>query len=61
MAGFPPRKNEALTIVFPIFGPDGNPLTGAAGLDSERSLDGAGFADCVNEAAEIGATGWYSL
>jgi len=55
------KKNTALTLVFPLADADGQPITGAAGLDSERSQDGGAFADCTNEAAEIGVTGWYTL
>ncbi len=55
------KKNTALTLVFPLTDADGQPITGAAALDSEKSQDGGGFADCTNEAAEIGTTGWYAL
>jgi hypothetical protein len=55
------KKNTALTLVFPLADADGQPITGAAGLDSEKSQDGGAFADCTNEAAEIGVTGWYAL
>ncbi len=57
------QKNTALTLVFPILDADGgNTITGqAGGADSQRSLDGASFAACANEIAEIGATGWYTL
>jgi hypothetical protein len=55
------KKNTALTLVFPLADSDGQPITGAAGLDSEKSQDGGSFADCTNEAAEIGVTGWYAL
>lgn len=55
------KKNAALTLTFPLTDSDGQPITGAAGLDSERSQDGGGFSDCTNEAAEIGTTGFYSL
>jgi hypothetical protein len=59
-------KNVATVIVFPIQKNDGTYITGAAGLDSEIDhwADGSapnGFADCTNEAAEIGTTGIYSL
>lgn len=41
------------TVVFPIFNSTGVLITGAAGLDSEVSLNGADFANCTNEAVEI--------
>jgi len=55
------KKNTAATLVFPLADADGQPITGAAALDSEKSQDGGGFADCTNETAEIGTTGWYAL
>ena len=60
------QKNVASYIVFPIVDADGDFVTGATGLDSEIDSwsDGAapdGFADCTNEATEIGATGIYYL
>jgi uncharacterized protein YjlB len=59
-------KNVATYIVFPIVDADGDPVSGASGLDSEMDAwsDGAapdGFADCTNEATEIGSTGQYYL
>jgi hypothetical protein len=56
-----PRKNTAFRVYFPIFDADGDLVTGAASLDSEVSIDGAAFADCTNEATEIGSTGLYYL
>lgn len=56
-----PVKNAALRITFPIFDADGDLVSGATGLDSEVSIDGAAFADCTNEATEIGSTGMYYL
>lgn len=56
-----PRKNTAFRVYFPILDADGDPVSGAAGLDSERSIDGAAFADCTNEATEIGSSGIYYL
>lgn len=56
-----PIKNTALRIYFPIYDADGDPVTGASALDSEVSIDGAAFADCTNEATEIGSTGIYYL
>ncbi len=60
------QKNIATRIVFPIVDADGDTVTGAAGLDSEidEFADGSnpsGFADCTNEATEIGTTGIYYL
>jgi hypothetical protein len=60
------QKNVATRIVFPIVDADGDMVTGATGLDSEidQWADGAnptGFADCTNEATEIGSTGIYYL
>lgn len=61
-SSFPMKKNTATRIVFPILDADGDPVTGAAGLDSEYSLDGANFGDCTNEAQEIEvASGIYYL
>ena len=48
--------------VFPILDADGDPVTGAAALDSEISLNGDTAADCTNEATEIAtSTGSYYL
>jgi len=58
---FPMVKNAAQRIVFPILDADGDPVSGAADLDSERSLDGGAFADCAAEATEIGSSGIYYL
>jgi len=60
------QKNVATIITFPILDSDGDTVTGAAGLDSEEDnwSDSAapdGFADCTNEATEIGTTGIYYL
>jgi hypothetical protein len=59
-------KNVATYIVAPLVDADGDPVSGAAGLDSEIDAwaDGAapdGFSDCTNEATEIGTTGMYYL
>ena len=59
-------KNVASYIVFPIVDADGDLVSGAAELDSEIDhwSDGGapdGFADCTNEATEIGTTGMYYL
>jgi len=60
------QKNIATYIAFPLVDADGDPVVGATGLDSEIDAwtDGAapdGFADCTNEATQIGATGMYYL
>ena len=56
-----PIKNQALRLTIPILDADGDLVTGAASLDSEVSLDGGAFADCTNEAVEIGSSGLYTL
>jgi hypothetical protein len=56
-----PRKNTAFRVYFPILDADGDPVSAAAGLDSEVSIDGGAFADCVSEATEIGTSGLYYL
>ena len=56
-----PRKGVAYRVGFPIFDADGDLVSSAADLDSEVSKDGAGFADCTNEATEIGSSGMYYL
>jgi hypothetical protein len=49
-------------VTFPILDGDGDPVPGAAGLDSEISIDGAAFVDCQSEAVEIAsASGMYYL
>lgn len=49
-------------VVFPILDADGDLVTGATGLDSERSLNADTFADCTNEATEIAtSSGTYYL
>lgn len=60
------QKNVATYIVFPLIDADGDAVSASANPDSEYDLfsDGAapdGFADCNNEATEIGATGIYYL
>lgn len=56
------KINTAVRIAFPILDDNGDPVTGAANLDSEYSLNGANFADCNNEAVEIGVnSGVYYL
>ena len=65
MPGWPLRKNEAGTLpvlVFPIYDADGDLVSAAASLDSERSIDQNTFADTTAEATEIAtASGMYSL
>lgn len=57
-----PLKNQAYRVYFAILDLDGDPVPSAAGLDSERSLDGAAMADCTNEATYItGSAGGYFL
>lgn len=57
-----PIKNRAFRVTFPILDADGDLVTGAAGLDSEVSKDGATFADATNEATEIAtSSGVYYL
>ena len=46
---FPLKKGAAARIVFPILDADGDPVSGATGLDSEVSIDGGAFADCTNK------------
>ena len=60
------QKNVATYITFPIIDADGDTVSSAADLDSEIDTwtDGAapdGFADCTNEATEVGTTGIYYL
>lgn len=56
-----PYKNAAWRVTFSILDADGDPVSGATGLDSEVSMDGGSFADCTNEATEIGSSGVYYL
>lgn len=57
-----PLKNTALRITFPLWLTTGLVNSGAAGLDSEVSIDGGTFTDCTNEATEIAtASGTYYL
>lgn len=49
-------------VTFPILDADGDPVTGATGLDSEVSKDLGTFTDCTNEATEIAtSSGIYYL
>ena len=62
MADWPPKKNAAFTVTFPIYDADGDLVTGAASLDSEVSKDGGTFTDGTNEAGELAtSSGIYSL
>lgn len=56
-----PIKNTAYRVYFPILDNDGDLVVSAAGLDSEISKDGVAFADCTNEATQIGTSGTYYL
>lgn len=57
-----PIKNTAFRVYFDLRLNTGALNSGAAGLDSERSLDGGTFADCTNEATELAASsGHYYL
>ena len=61
------RNRGVATIVhFPLFDINRNLVSGATALDSEidtyaDATNPDGFADCTNEAVEIGSTGWYRL
>ncbi len=49
-------------VTFPILDADGDPVTGATGLDSEVSIDLGTFTDCTNEATELAtSSGIYYL
>jgi hypothetical protein len=62
MADWPSKKNAAFNVHFPIYDNDGDLVTGAAGLDSEVSIDHGTFTDCTNEATEIAtSSGVYYL
>lgn len=60
------KRGETCIIVFPIRTTAGALISAATGLDSELSwlsdtaVPGS-FADCTNEATEIGSTGIYYL
>jgi len=61
------QRNAATVITFPLLDSNGDHLSSVAALDSEidewsDSADNPdGFADCTNEATEIGSTGIYYL
>jgi len=62
MADWPPKKNAAFIVTFPIYDADGDLVTAAATLDSEVSKDGGTFTDCTNEAGELAtSSGMYTL
>lgn len=64
MADWPPLKNSAFTVTFPIYDADGDLVTGQGGsADSEVSIDGNTFTDVSpGEAAEIAtSSGVYKL
>lgn len=56
-------KNASTTIYFPMWDSSGPTAlkSGAAGLDSEYSVDGGNFTDCASEATEIQSSGIYKL
>lgn len=54
-------KNQSYTVGFPLFDANGDLVSGATSLDSEVSKDGGAFADCSNEASEVGSSGMYTL
>lgn len=57
-----PIKNTAFRAYFDLRLNTGAVNSGAAGLDSEVSLDGGTFADCTNEATEVAtSSGHYYL
>lgn len=62
MAGWPAKKNVSFLAVYPIYDNDGDPVSGAASLDTEVSIDGGTFTDATNEAAEIATnSGLYKI
>jgi hypothetical protein len=63
MADWPPLKNSAFTVTFPIYDADGDLVTGATSPDSEVSKDGGTFTDVSpGEASEIAtSSGVYTL
>lgn len=52
-----PRKNIAYRLYFEFRDNTGSLISTVTGADTERSLDGAAFADCTNEFTEIGTSG----
>src|SRR3970040_3197985 len=61
MADWPPLKNSAFTVRFPIYDNDGDLVTAAAALDSEGDIEAAVFNDAPAEAVELGTSGVYGL
>jgi hypothetical protein len=63
MADWPPLKNSAFTVTFPIYDADGDLVAGATSPDSEVSIDGGTFTDVSpGEAVEIAtSSGVYKL
>jgi hypothetical protein len=59
---WPPKKNAAFNVHFPLYDNDGDLVSGATALDSEVSIDHGTFTDCTNEATEIAtSSGVYYL
>ena len=57
-----PIYNARYRVYFPILDADGDLVTAATVLDSERSIDGATFTDCTSEATEVpSGSGIYYL
>lgn len=56
-----PQKNVAFRVTFPLLDADGDLVSSPISLDSEVSKDGGAFADCTNEATEIGSSGIFFL
>jgi hypothetical protein len=55
------KKGVANRVYFWLFNAStGAPITGATAPDSEVSKDGAAFADCTNEAVEVGQGLYYT-
>jgi len=61
MADYPPLKNSAYKLIFPIFDASGNLLSAAGSLAARVSKDGTAFAVATNAVAEIGTDGVYAL
>jgi hypothetical protein len=54
-----PKKNTAFRLYFSVIDASGEPVTAFSSPDSERSLDGAAYADCTNEATFVGHGSGY--
>jgi len=54
-ARWPPKKNTAWRVYFPLVDADGDLVADGAGdtPDCERSIDGGNFADCTAEMVEV--------